>query len=432
MKDHSNLNTLERAMTFLLLADSEQLGLYYPLLNMHMFAEVANYHFLKHGYELFKTETLSSVNLVRLCSKDVNDAEKHYNLMATSVASSSSFDKHYKLWLDEAKRRFIDNAEKKLKEQALPLNDYIVEKDKILAEVRSLGSISFGLNMSQCINLTLANMKKTRDSKGADILETGFEGLDKYMLGLMPGTLTVVAARPGVGKTSLACQLALRAQSKKFGKVMFNSLEMPADRITIRMAGVYNGVNTHRFIAPYTLTDDEYLESQRLINKLEGMDFEFTQIFEPERIHSAVLALKPKVVFFDYLQILSTPLRYGSNRAEFLGDVTRTFANIALKTNTIFVLLAQLKRTAQNGDAGLEDLKGSGGIEEAADNVIIYERPNKDDEGVDSLKGELTLPKCRYGYSGIKAEVLFNPASQRTSKWDIIEAEKVARVLGID
>ncbi len=199
---------------------------------------------------------------------------------------------------------------------------------------------------------------------------TGFERFDKITRGISRKNLAIIAARPGVGKSALALQIALH-NAKQGKKVAFFSMEMHKgelmDRITAYLApvnmgiiqdrefGEYMGVNINRAIG----------EAAELPMFIDDSGRQTTQSI---RIHSQLIGAD--VVIIDYLQLL-TPIGKTDTRNNEIGKMTRELKNMAQDLNIPVILLSQLNRKGDETEPSLLILRDSGSIEQDA-NIVWF------------------------------------------------------------
>ena len=254
-------------------------------------------------------------------------------------------------------------------------------------------------------------------------LKTGYEYLDRAIIGLRPGEMFVLAARPSIGKTALAlnmaCHIALNAQVP----VGIFSLEMPAQQLVLRMLCSEARVSMSKFTRK-TLTQVEMTEvlsagerlrqSQLIIDDTGGID---------------ILELKAKarrmcsrhnvgVIFIDYLQLIQTDAGRNASRENEVSKISGSIKALAKELGIPIVILAQLNRQAEQGEKPkLSHLRESGAIEQDADVVALlhrdrdkqYQQKMDDETGIDA---ELIIAKNRNGATGTQ-ELLFFPSYTR-------------------
>ena len=244
-------------------------------------------------------------------------------------------------------------------------------------------------------------------------IPSGFTDLDKMTEGFVPSELTILAARPAVGKTSLAINIALK-MAKQGRRVGFFSLEMNAKLLILRMLAVMSGVDLRK-ISRARL--DEHRNELTALAKAVR-DLGRLQIFIDESSYLPVNLFKAKarklreemkveILIIDYLQLMSAA--QGSQRQtrqEEVSDISRSLKHTARELNIPILALAQLSRKVEER-AGkrpiLSDLRESGSIEQDAD-VVLFLHP-KGDIRLDGIGPEqdvdLIVAKNRNGPTGV-------------------------------
>lgn len=224
----------------------------------------------------------------------------------------------------------------------------------------------------------------------APVVMTGLADLDNAMGGLMPGDMTVIAGRPGMGKTSLMDTIAYNmAQAGE--SVAFMSLEMKGDRIARRLIRMLTGIPSSRLRLPArVLRADERGQIADAFQALTDLplwmsDKRGMSISEIRRTARQWHVRRPfKVLMIDFIQLIHAD-KENSNRNDQLDIITRLLHELAGELNVHIVVASQLSRETDKKDnrrPELSHLRDSGGIEQNADNVIGLWRSNyyKDDE----------------------------------------------------
>ncbi|MFI5010710.1 MAG: replicative DNA helicase [Hyphomicrobiales bacterium] len=344
----------------------------------------------------------------------------------------------------------------------LPPRAQIEEAEKKLYELAELGRyekgfIRFTDAAARAIDMAAAAYR--RDGKLSGVA-TGLADLDRMMGGLQPSDLVIIAARPGMGKTSLATNIAYNiarsyhAESEPDGRVKtidggvvgFFSLEMSAEQLATRIIAERSGVPSYKIRRGDIVEDDR-----------RGV-FEFTKITEAARemqtiplfidetggISIAQLVSRARrlkrqrgldVLFIDYLQLLSASARRNENRVQELTEITTSLKALAKELNIPIVAMSQLSRQVENREdkrPQLSDLRESGSIEQDADVVMFiyredyYLKNRKPREGTDEHlkwmgemeqahgKAEIIVGKQRHGPTGT-VEVQFEADVTRFS-----------------
>lgn len=263
-------------------------------------------------------------------------------------------------------------------------------------------------------------------------MSTGIRKLDKVTGGLFAGEMTIIGARPSVGKTAFGLHLALSA-AKSGAKVCFISAEMSEEQIGARILSREGGVDGNR-IREATLKDDDWALLSEAMLTAADLSVEFmcgTQTVEELRneIQRKVDMERCDMVVIDYLQLIRTKRRFEKDH-ERLGYVSRLLKLMSLDFKIPVVVLAQVRRQNLGGSSrcpALDELRGSGDMEQDADNVIFLHKPATEadptvpdedkpyfwqlkDEGLDYMA--LSIAKQRQGMTGI-VNTIFDPAKMR-------------------
>lgn len=223
-------------------------------------------------------------------------------------------------------------------------------------------------------------------------LPTGFRSWDKLSSGLQPGNLVIIAARPGVGKTALALNIAHHVAVAKKIPVAFFSLEMSEQEILTRMLSAESGVSSFTLRngmfdtgkweainrAAETLTDSNLFLDSSLSAATAG------SIRSSCRRVAGQLARQGKplgLVVVDYLQLMTgTGNKKNDTRNNEVAEISRSLKNLARELNIPVIALSQLNRSPEDrgrdGRPRLSDLRESGAIEQDADMVAFIYRPD--------------------------------------------------------
>ncbi len=249
-------------------------------------------------------------------------------------------------------------------------------------------------------------------------LETGFRRLDRLTSGLKPQELIILAARPGVGKTALALNIASHVALKLKKKVLFFSLEMSASALVRRLLAAEAKVNLQRIISGRISfrpgrgpTDLERLveAADRWADAPLWID-DSAMLSIPElRGKARRLVMTEKdldLIIVDYLQLVSSGIKT-ENRTQEVSAVSRGLKAIAKQLNVPLLALSQLSRQPERRGADarpqLSDLRESGSIEQDADVVIFIHRkivPRVEEgpgEETESPMAEIIIAKQRNG-----------------------------------
>lgn len=253
-------------------------------------------------------------------------------------------------------------------------------------------------------------------------IATGFQDLDMALNGLQKSDLIILAARPSLGKTSLALDIARYvAVNEKKGVGLF-SLEMSKEQLTDRLLCAEAKVDLRKLRSGRLSSDganDEFSRISEAMNTLAG-----SMLFIDDAGSSNVMAMRTMsrrlqsetdlgLIIIDYLQLMqqerSGRSSYNDSRVQELGEITRSLKGLAKELNIPIIALSQLSRAVESrgGKPRLSDLRESGSIEQDADVVLLIHREDRvrgmDDKSVDdNIKNiaDIIIAKHRNGPVG--------------------------------
>ena len=239
-------------------------------------------------------------------------------------------------------------------------------------------------------------------------IPTGFVDLDKMLGGLQRSDLLIIAARPGVGKTSLMLNIALNAARKHHQRVAIFSLEMSNEQIVQRLVSAETGIDSQR-LRTGDLDDQDWPLFVQATSALSD-----TLVFVDDTPSITALQLRTKarrlyaehgldLIIIDYLQLMSGEAR-SENRVQEISYLSRSLKALARELNVPVLVASQLSRAVeQRSDKRpiLSDLRDSGSIEQDADIVMFIYREDMYDEQSDRKNiAELIIAKHRNGPTG--------------------------------
>ena len=272
--------------------------------------------------------------------------------------------------------------------------------------------------------------EKLRENKGAlRGLKTGFRDLDKKTAGLQKGDLVIIGARPAMGKTTFAQNLAYNVASMNNRGVLFFSMEMAGGEIIDRMISDVSGVDNWK-MRTGNMTDEEFAKVTDAMGEMSEIP-----IYIDDTSSMTIMDLRNKarrakhdhdigVVIVDYLQLIQGSARYAGNRVQEVTEISRGLKILARELEIPVIALAQLSRNVTGRDDPrpvLSDLRESGSIEQDADLVMFLHRPDyyrqNDDNYEETHITELLVAKHRHGAVG-KIELYFHPELLRFMSLD--------------
>ena len=244
---------------------------------------------------------------------------------------------------------------------------------------------------------------------GVSGVSTGFTGLDSLLTGLHGGELVLVGARPSMGKTSFAINIASSAV-RKGKKVAIFSLEMPREQIAMRILCGDARVNM-QLVRKGLLRDDDWVKLAKCLAPLANSELyiDDTSGLTPGQLRSRCRRMMMDhgldLIVVDYLQLMGSDSRSESRQLE-VAEISRGLKAVAQELKVPLLACAQLSRANEKRGGGarpvLSDLRDSGSIEQDADVVMFLHREAyyKRDEGVPDNTAEVIIAKQRNGPLG--------------------------------
>ena len=308
------------------------------------------------------------------------------DIIEDSVSSDSSAD----LLLDSAEQRIYDIRQGRVSSGPTRIGDIIV--NDVYDKLQKLSS---------------------EDAEQYKGYTTGFSDLDKVITGLNRSDLVIIGARPAMGKTSLALNMARNTALLGKKKVLFFSLEMTKQQLAERVLSTEARVQSTKMrTGGITGEEWERLATATAILSKVDLYFDDTSNMTVPEMKSRIRRLRDvDAVFVDYLQLMKSGVR-SDNRVQEVSEITRSLKLMAKDLNIPVVVLAQLARTTEGRGKShrpqLADLRESGSIEQDADIVIMlyreeyYDSEKEHDDEPDEPKPtvnkvEFIISKNRHG-----------------------------------
>lgn len=252
---------------------------------------------------------------------------------------------------------------------------------------------------------------------------TGFKDLDSKLSGLQKSDLIILAARPSMGKTSLALDIARHAACKEKIPTCIFSLEMSTQQLTDRLLAAESFVDSWKLRTGAIRADEDFARLRDALDTLAQAPLFIDD--EPSnnimRMKSEARKLKAEhglgLIIVDYLQLM-VPRRETDSQVQMVTEISRSLKALAREIDVPVVALSQLNRSVEQrgGRPRLSDLRDSGSIEQDADVVLFIHREKDETSNEKNSLAEVLIEKHRNGPTG-KAELYFDAA--RTSFSDI-------------
>ncbi|RKG64329.1 replicative DNA helicase, partial [Corallococcus exercitus] len=295
---------------------------------------------------------------------------------------------------DQALRRRLANVGREIQDLASQetgeldvLLDEAERKVFLLAEKKREGDLR---PVSELMEQTLDLLDKMKTAAtGVTGLSTGYIDLDNQLTGLHAGELIILAARPGVGKTSFAMNIAVHAALKENKAVGIFSLEMPADQLLMRLLASTARVDMKKLRGGRLSPHDEE-KFQEMAGALYNAPIYIDDSggLSPFDLRAKARRVKQKdprlsLLVIDYLQLMHQKGKVESRQLE-VAEISRALKQLAKELEVPIIALSQLSRKVEERKGGkpmLSDLRESGSIEQDADVVMFIHRETEEDGG---------------------------------------------------
>ena len=358
--------------------------------------------------ELDKKKNLTAVGGIEYISEVID-----------SVATAANLDYYIKIVKDKAVMRnlidtatdIITNAYEEDEEITQLLDD---SERKILNVVKERQTSDF-IHIKDAIAIAQENLEKlAKNHSDLTGIPTGFTKLDKASSGLHPGELIIIAARPGMGKTAFALNIAVNAaKSTKKAIAIFN-LEMPAEALVNRMRSAVGQVDSYK-IQTGQLNHEDWKRINEANSQLAETNI---QIVDDAGITAGEIKAKCRnlankeeglgLVIIDYLQLITSGGKRPDSRQQEVSEISRALKTMAMELKVPVIALAQLSRNAEKRESNqpmLADLRESGSIEQDADMVLFinrsdYFKPKEQLDAQQNVKADIIIAKHRKGSTG--------------------------------
>jgi replicative DNA helicase len=354
--------------------------------------------------------------LVRKGQLDAAGGVSYVSQLMDGLPRVTNVEHYARIVKEKAILRSLIHSAAAIQEQALAAGD---DADMILDRAESsifqLAEDRVRVGLIGVKDLVKENFERLEKifSEGRRItgLATGYSGLDNETAGLQPSELIILAARPSMGKTALALNIAENVVLRQREPVAVFSLEMSKESLLLRLLASESRVDAHKFRTGHMNKDDWGKITGSLATLGEA------PLWIDDSASSTVLEMGAKarrlkrdrglsLMIVDYLQlVIPSNTGRGSNRQEEVSSISRSLKGLAKELKIPILVLSQLTRAPEREDRKpqLSDLRESGAIEQDADVVLFINRPNfykTDLPEEDRAKAELIIAKQRNGPTG--------------------------------
>lgn len=294
---------------------------------------------------------------------------------------------------DETVNEILDSSEKKI---------LSIVKNRKSSEFRSIKDV---------LLKTQSDLERLSENKSEITgLATGWYDLDKLTTGLHPNEFIIIAARPAMGKTAFALNLATHAAMTQDKSVAVFNLEMSAEQLAMRILSSLGQLEGFK-LRTGNLMNNDWKRINEAVSQLSNTNLVIDDTpgitigeirAKCRRLASSEKGLS--LVIIDYLQLISGGKNYGANRQQEVSDISRSLKTLAMELNVPIIALSQLSRSVEGREDKrplMSDLRESGSIEQDADIVAFLYRDdyyNKEARTEDNTSiSELIIGKHRNG-----------------------------------
>lgn len=354
--------------------------------------------------ELDKKNLLSQIGDVEYLSEIIN-----------SVASPANVDEYIKIVEEKAIRRRLIETSLEIEREGYnsddSLNDLLDNAEKKMLNVVKTRKGTEFRKIQEVITSYQANLEKLSEKDGNITgLITGFDDIDDLTSGFHENELIIIAARPAMGKSAFALNLATNVAMKNNKTVALFNMEMGAEQLVNRMISSEGQIEGWKLTSG-NLQKSDWNKLDEAISRLSD-----TKIFIDDTPGMTISEIRAKcrrlaasegdlgIVIIDYLQLISGSAKYAGNRQQEIAEISRSLKTLAMELKIPIVALAQLSRSVEAREDKrplLSDLRESGSIEQDADIVAFLYRDDyytkKIEIDENTSKSEFIVSKHRNG-----------------------------------
>ncbi len=344
--------------------------------------------------ELVDRNLLNQVGGVEYLSEIVN-----------SVATGANIEYYIDTVIEKyTLRRLIESAtaiEKKANEDTVDVSEAVELAEKSILDIGRTRRTTEFRKIQDVLAKTQEDIEMLVKNKGKITgLTTGLKDLDNITEGLHETQLIIIAARPAVGKTAFALNIAAAAAKSTKKNIAIFSLEMPAEQLVLRMISSLGQIDNKKLQTGRLETED-YRRINEAMSQLED-----THIYFHDGASTTASEIQAKcrrlatqgeglgLVVIDYLQLIDASNRYQGARQQEISEISRKLKTMALELNVPVIALSQLSRSVEKREDKrpvLSDLRESGAIEQDADIVAALHAPENESQNDDSIPSPIQL-----------------------------------------
>jgi len=418
----------EAAVLSAMMIDNYSVARAIELLEVDYFYRKAHQIIFKTICDLFENNI--EIDIITLIDKlktgkqlEAIGGEAFINELSDVVLSAANIGYHADIVRKKALLRQLIEASNKIIERCYvsdkETEDIVDEAEQMIFEIAEHPNRKTFEWIHNIISKTVKNIEETAASKKSVLgVPTGFIDLDRKLGGLRPGQLIIIAARPAMGKTSFALNLASNTAIQYDKKVGIFTMEMENDELLMRMMSSASEVSMDNMLKGFGMNQKKMLRIAGAAEVLSGKE-----IYIDDSGANTILDIKAKsrrlkaelkgldLIIIDYMQLMSAS-RNRENRQQEISEISRSLKILAKELGIPVIALSQLNRGLESRPDKrpmLSDLRESGAIEQDADIVLfIYRDEVYNEETEEPGIAEIIVGKNRHGAIG-KIKLRFIP-----------------------
>lgn len=433
---------LEEIVLGAMMLEKSSLNAIIDILTPEMFYKEAHQIIYSAILDLFKNsepiDLLTVTNKLKTMDKlDVVGGPYYISKLTNRVVSAANIEFHARIIIQKyIQRRLIEISSETIKEAFEDTTDVFDLLDSAESKIYDLSDNTLRKQSGNMLNLVNQAIKDIENAKNAGNgirgVTTGFMDLDKITQGWQKSDLIILAARPSMGKTAFALNMARNAAIA--GKpIAFFSLEMSSIQLVTRLISSETDITADKL----RTGNLEQYEWDRLYNRVTNLTN--AKLFIDDTPQLSIFELRAKcrrlkeqhdiqMIFIDYLQLMTAKGDKGFSREQEISTISRSLKSLAKELNIPVLALSQLSRQVESRPGSkkpiLSDLRESGAIEQDADVVVFIYRPEyyglTEDEGVNTKNlAVISIAKHRNGKLG-EVNLRFNGMFTRFEEPEIV------------
>lgn len=362
---------------------------------------------IQNLYEEKKPVDINTVT-TELINKDLLNkvgGVEYLNEIINSVATGANVEYYINTILEKyTLRRMIEVATNIINganNPDIPVAETVELAEKNILNVSKTRKTSEFRSVQEVLVKAQEDLEKLAQNKGKVTgLTTGLIDLDNLTNGFSPTQLVIIAARPAVGKTAFALNIACAAAKNTKKNIAIFSLEMPAEQLIMRMISSLGQIDNKK-LQTGRMENEDWRRVNEAISQLADTNIYFHDAggITASEIKAKCRRLSTQgeglgLVIIDYLQLIDSSSKYSGSRQQEVSEISRSLKTMALELEVPVIALSQLSRSVEKREDKkpvLSDLRESGSIEQDADIVAALHAPEVDAPPDDSLPVPIQL-----------------------------------------